>query len=105
MAGLNCGTLSMVAWPVLQTAFRLCITVDDDRARRAMRLLAGAGIESGESGASGLAGLLALRAAPEFDEPRKRFGIGRETNALVVSTEGTTDPAAYAAIVGHPPHR
>ena len=105
MAGLNCGTLSMVAWPVLQTTFPLCITVDDERARRAMRLLADAGIESGESGASGLAGLLALCDAPELAEVRSRFGIGPDTNALVFSTEGATDPAAYAAIVGHPPHR
>jgi diaminopropionate ammonia-lyase len=105
MAGLNCGTLSMVAWPVLQRTFQLCITVDDDRARRAMRMLADAGIESGESGASGLAGLLALCEAPEFAEPRSRFGIGPDTNVLVFSTEGATDPAAYAAIVGHPPHR
>ena len=103
MAGLNCGTLSMVAWPVLQRTFQLCITVDDDRARRAMRLLADAGIESGESGASGLAGLLALVEAPEFAEPRDRFGIGPDTNVLVFSTEGATDPEAYAAVVGHPP--
>ena len=103
MAGLNCGTLSMVAWPVLQRTFQLCMTVDDDRARRAMRLLANAGVESGESGASGLAGLLALCAAPEFAEPRRRFGIGPRSNALVFSTEGATDPEAYAAIVGRPP--
>jgi diaminopropionate ammonia-lyase len=102
MAGLNCGTLSMVAWPVLRRTFQLCISVDDDRARRAMRLLADAGIESGESGASGLAGLLALCEAPEFAEPRRRFGIGPDTNALVFSTEGATDPEAYAAIVGRP---
>ena len=105
MAGLNCGTLSMVAWPVLQTTFQLCITVDDDRARRAMCLLADAGIESGECGASGLAGLLALCEAPEFGEPRTRFNIGPDTNVLVFSTEGATDPEAYAAIVGSPPHR
>jgi diaminopropionate ammonia-lyase len=67
-----------------------------------MRLLADAGIESGESGASGLAGLLALCEAPEFAEPRRRFGIGPDTNALVFSTEGATDPEAYAAIVGRP---
>jgi diaminopropionate ammonia-lyase len=102
MAGLNCGTLSMVAWPVLQRTFELCITVDDDRARRAMCLLADAGIESGESGASGLAGLLALCETPEFAEPRRRFGIGQGTNVLVFSTEGATDPEAYAAVVGHP---
>lgn len=105
MAGLNCGTLSMVAWPVLRSTFWLCITVDDDRTRRAMRLLADAGVESGESGAAGLAGLLALREAPEFAEPRSRFGTGPESRVLIFSTEGATDPEAYAAIVGRPPVR
>jgi diaminopropionate ammonia-lyase len=100
MAGLNCGTLSMVAWPMLQRTFELCITVDDDRARRAMRLLADTGIESGESGASGLAGLLALCEATEFAELRGRFGIGTGTHVLVFSTEGATDPEAFAAVVG-----
>ena len=101
MAGLNCGTLSLVAWPLLAGTYDLCITVDDERAREAMRLLAHAGIESGESGAAGLAGLLALCSAPELAEPRARFGIGARANVLVFSTEGATDPQAYARIVGH----
>lgn len=100
MAGLNCGTLSMIAWPVIAGTFGLAITVDDDRAREAMRLLAGAGIESGESGAAGLAGLLALLTAPELAAPRERFGIGADSRVLVFSTEGATDPEAYARIVG-----
>jgi diaminopropionate ammonia-lyase len=102
MAGLNCGTLSMIAWPVIQGTFDLAITVDDDRAREAMRLLAGAGVVSGESGASGLAGLLALLTAPELQAPRERVGIGAGTSALVFSTEGATDPDAYARVVGAP---
>jgi diaminopropionate ammonia-lyase len=99
MAGLNCGTLSMIAWPVIHATFDLAITVDDDRAREAMRLLAGAGIVSGESGASGLAGLLALLTAPELEAPRERFGIGAATSVLVFSTEGATDPEAYDGII------
>jgi diaminopropionate ammonia-lyase len=100
MAGLNCGTLSMIVWPVIQGTFDLAITVGDDRARAAMRLLADAGIVSGESGASGLAGLLALLTAPELEAPRERFGIGASTSVLVFSTEGATDPDAYARVVG-----
>ena len=100
MAGLNCGTLSLVAWPLLASTFDLCITVDDERAREAMLLLAHAGIESGESGGAGLAGLLALCSAPELAEPRRRFGIGASANVLVFSTEGATDPEAYARVVG-----
>jgi diaminopropionate ammonia-lyase len=99
MAGLNCGTLSLVAWPVLAATFDGCLAVGDDFAVRAMRLLAGAGIESGESGAAGLAGLLALREAPELETARELLGVGPATRALVFSTEGATDPAAYARIV------
>jgi len=100
MAGLNCGTASLVAWPLLQRTFDLCVTVDDGRARDAMRLLAGEGIESGESGAAGLAGLLALRAAPELAPPRERFAVGAASHVLVFSTEGATDPDEYARVVG-----
>jgi diaminopropionate ammonia-lyase len=100
MAGLNCGTVSLVAWPVLQRSIDLCVTVDDGRAHEAMRLLAGAGIESGESGAAGLAGLLALLSAPELAAPRARFAIGPASRVLVFLTEGATDPAEYARVVG-----
>jgi diaminopropionate ammonia-lyase len=100
MAGLNCGTLSLVAWPMLAATFAGCLAIDDDDAVRAMRLLAGAGIESGESGAAGLAGLLALCEAPELAAARELLGIGPATRALVFSTEGATDPEAYARIVG-----
>lgn len=101
MAGLNCGTLSLVAWPILASTFDLCLTVDDAQAREAMRLLADAGVESGESGSAGLAGLLALRSTPELSGLRKRFRIGASSNVLVFSTEGATDLEAYAQIVDH----
>jgi len=100
MAGLNCGTVSLVAWPLLASTFDLCVTVDDERARAAMRLLAKAGIEAGESGAAGLAGLLALRSAPELAMVRERFAIGATANVLVFCTEGATDPEEYARVVG-----
>ena len=99
MAGLNCGTLSLVAWPVLAATFDACLSIDDDYAERAMSLLAAVGIESGESGAAGLAGLLALREASELAPVREALEIGPATRALVFSTEGATDPQSYARIV------
>jgi diaminopropionate ammonia-lyase len=100
MAGLNCGTVSLVAWPVLARTFDLCVTVDDERARAAMRLLAKEGLEAGESGAAGLAGLLALRSAPELAQVRERFAVGAHANVLVFCTEGATDPEEYARVLG-----
>ena len=91
MAGLNCGTPSPIAWPILHSGISAFVTVDDTDAEDAMRALAEVGVESGESGAAGLAGLLAF--GPEL-------GLTRSDRVLVISTEGATDPVAYARIVG-----
>jgi diaminopropionate ammonia-lyase len=97
MAGLNCGTLSVVAWPAISTGVDVFVAVDDHDAERAMRDLASAGIEAGETGAAGLAG---LRALAEADASAVSLA-GR--SVLVVCTEGPTDPVAYERIVGRRP--
>ena len=57
MAGLNCGTLSLTAWPFIRDGIDAFVKVGDDRAREAMRLMDEAGIQTSGSGAAGLAGL------------------------------------------------
>jgi diaminopropionate ammonia-lyase len=93
MAGLNCGTLSSVAWPVLRDGLKACVTVPDDRAAEAMRILAANGIESGESGAAGLAGLLEL-----VENPWPGIPLDRSTTVLLLSTEGITDEDNYRKV-------
>jgi len=100
MVGLNCGTPSLVAWPDVSGGFDLFTAVDDDSARRGMRMLAGEGIEAGETGAAGIAGLIEICAD---DAIRERVGLGAEATVLTLCTEGATDPAAYAQIVGRTP--
>lgn len=90
MAGLNCGTPSVIAWNDVSGGYDTFVTVTDDDARHAMRLLAVDGIVSGESGAAGLAGLLAHSAALELNE---------NDTVLLFSTEGATDKAAYDEII------
>jgi len=60
MAGLNCGTPSLVAWPTVFTGIDLLVTAGDEPIREAMRLAAGSGVVSGETGTAGLGGLLEL---------------------------------------------
>ena len=100
MVGLNCGTPSPVAWPVLSRGIDLFVAIEDERAREAMRLLAAEGIVSGESGASGLGGLLDVLTGPSSDGARRSLGADGGSTILVISTEGATDPAAYLDIVG-----
>jgi diaminopropionate ammonia-lyase len=103
MAGLNCGTPSPIAWPLVSHGIDVFVTAPDDRAREAMRLLAEAGIVSGESGAAGLAGLLELGADPDAGPALDVLGLVADTRLLILSTEGATDPVAYVDIVGRPP--
>jgi diaminopropionate ammonia-lyase len=76
MAGLNCREVSLTAWPSIKRGVDIFLAIEDFRTLDAMRLLAAAGIDSGESGAAGLAGLIALR--DQFQGQR----------VLVINTEG-----------------
>jgi diaminopropionate ammonia-lyase len=105
MAGLNCGRVSLTAWPVVRRGIDMFVTVRDGFAEAAMRRLARPNgddpqIVSGETGAAGLAGLLALLQSPELAPGRRALALGPERRVLVINTEGATDPAGYRRIVG-----
>jgi diaminopropionate ammonia-lyase len=100
MAGLNCGTLATVAWPVISKGIDCFRAVDDERSREAMRQLAAVGIVSGESGAAGLAGLLETVYGNDSNVLRRRLGLTGSSRVLILSTEGATDPQSYVRIVG-----
>ena len=91
MAGLNCGTPSIVAWDDVLRGYDAFVTVTDEDAKDAMRLLHDDGIEAGESGAAGLAGLLAHA---------EGLGLGLQDDVIIFVTEGITDPVAYREIIG-----
>jgi len=79
MAGLNCGTPSTLAWPVLRSGLDYAVTVSDEEALRAADDLKASGISSGPSGAATLAG---LRAA------RNRLALAPDTTVILINTEG-----------------
>ena len=96
MAGLACGEPSLIAWQELERAAAAFLSIPDDAAVTAMRVLAGCGVVSGESGAAGLAGL--LRAAADL-QARAALGLDCTSRVLLFSTEGATDPELYARLV------
>ncbi|HEU0193895.1 MAG TPA: pyridoxal-phosphate dependent enzyme [Gaiellales bacterium] len=87
MAGLNCGTVSRSAWPVLRAGCDAAVAVGDQDALRAVDDLGRLGVSSGPSGAATLAG---TRAA--LTDPGRRAALGLDDDAVVVllSTEGHT---------------
>ena len=99
MAGLDAGTPSAAAWPTLAAGLAGAIVVTDEEADAATRELAALGIESGESGAAGLAGLHALVEDAACAALRPR----RLRQAIVIVTEGATDPERYDRVLAGTP--
>lgn len=99
MAGLNCGTPSPLAWPILSEAYDLFVAIEDDVARDGMRLLATAGHAVGEC-AGGSVGAVGEVLGSKW---AREVGLGPDCTVLSFLTEGATDPVAYEAVVGRPP--
>lgn len=101
-AGLACGEASPLAWRFLQPAVDFFLTVTDDEATQAMRVLAQGGpgdvpVVAGESGAAGFARLPALARDPA---QRRQAGLDGGSRVLLFNTEGATAPAVYASLAG-----
>jgi diaminopropionate ammonia-lyase len=105
MACLNCGEVSLTAWPVLRRGVAVFFTIEDRYAEAAMRRLArphdnDPRVVTGESGAAGPGGLIALMTDVRLAGARGALQLGPESAVLLVSTEGAVDPEAYSRIVG-----
>ncbi len=97
MAGLACGEPSLLAWQELGRGAAAFMAVPDEAAVDGMKLLRRHGMVAGESGVAGLA---ALRLAAADPAARQALGLDAHSRVLLFSTEGATDPALYAALVG-----
>jgi diaminopropionate ammonia-lyase len=100
MAGLNAGTVSELAWPVLRDRFDAFCAIDDTWAEQGMRKLAAIGIDAGEV-SGGTVG--AAAAICGNDEARGALGIDTGSSLFLLLTEGLTDPASWTRIVGRQP--
>jgi diaminopropionate ammonia-lyase len=90
MAGLNCGTISSIAWPVLAGGLDAAVAVTDDAARRAAADLAAASISSGPSGAASLAGARAALTGPGSADRRAVLAVDSTSVIVLLSTEAGT---------------
>jgi diaminopropionate ammonia-lyase len=97
MAGLNAGTVSQLAWPVLRDRFDAFCAIDDSWAEDGIRQLAAIGVEAGEVSGGTVGAALAVCAD---SEARAALGIGEDSSLFLLLTEGLTDPESWARIVG-----
>lgn len=92
MAGLACGEPSLLAWQELERSAFAAMTVPDELAGPAMRVLKEQGIEAGESG---VAGLIALEGALAHPFAGAVLGLTPQSRVLIFGTEGATDHELY----------
>ena len=102
MAGLSCGEVSELAWPIIRAGVSHVITINDEGIGPMVRWLANPttsdrpAIVGGECSASGLIALLAIQQDPTLAD---EVGMDGRSRVLVIGTEGNTDAAVYDAIM------
>ena len=84
MAGLNCGTVSSIAWPLLHGGIDAAVAISEDQDLQAVKDLENFGFDSGPCGAASLAG---LRTALGDAGLRAGMGITGESVVVLLSTE------------------
>jgi diaminopropionate ammonia-lyase len=104
MAGLACGEPNPIAWRILWECADVFMQCPDYVAAKGMRVygvpLAGDPfIVSGESGAVTLGALMFTMERPENAPLRELLGLERESQVLLINSEGNTDPDEFRRVV------
>ncbi|MEZ5775340.1 MAG: diaminopropionate ammonia-lyase [Hyphomicrobiaceae bacterium] len=102
MACLAAGEISPMAWPFLEVAVDDVLTLPDEAAPAAMRLLAKGlagdpSLVSGESGSAATAGLVAAALDPAV---KAALGLDAGSDVVAIGSEGATDADTYLRVVG-----
>ena len=98
MAGLSCGEVSKIVWPLLDKGVSHVLTIPDDGVVPMMRALAKPeqasrrSIEGGECSAASLVALMASCSNPDL---KKQLRLDQHSSVLVLGTEGATDIDFY----------
>lgn len=84
MAGLNCGTVSSIAWPVIEKGIDGAVAISETEASLALTELRQLGIDAGPCAAAGLASLKLLAAS---SQARKHLAINEKSIMVFLLTE------------------
>ena len=103
MAGLRNREVSPLAFESVRDTVAAFVAIDDVWAHRAMRALTrptaqNPPVAAGSSGAAALGGLLAVCQHSHLRSVRDRLALGRQSQVLVIVSEGVTDPDLWTAV-------
>jgi len=82
MAGMNCSTVSSLAWPVLSAGLDACITVSDAEAHTSLQQLESVSVSAGPCGGAALAALRHVSSNYSSD-----LGLTRDSIVVLLCTE------------------
>jgi diaminopropionate ammonia-lyase len=87
MSVLQCGTVSVTAFPNLHAGVSCCLAIEDSWAATAVSELALCDVRTGPSGAAGIAGLLAAFSGAFAGPLREGLRLPADARVLAVATE------------------
>lgn len=90
MCGMNCGTVSLTAWPFLRNGVDASITITDDESAKAQEMLRDVGISMGPCSAASLAALLRIS-----KEGKEKLQLDRDSIVVLLGTEGPRGEAFH----------
>ena len=104
MAGLACGEPNTISWDILKNHVSVFTSNPDWVAAKGMRMLAAPvkgdpAVVSGESGAVGMGVISTIMTDPAYAGLKQELGLGKNSQVLMFSTEGDTDPDNYQKVV------
>ena len=104
MAGLACGEPNVLGWDILRNHVDAFIAAEDWVAAKGMRMLAvpvqgDPSVISGESGAVTMGALGQIMMNDDLWEIRELLGLNKQSQVLLFSTEGNTDPDYFRRVV------
>lgn len=104
MAGLACGEPNTISFDILKNHVDAFVSCPDFVSEKGMRML-GAPIKgdpqviSGESGAVGMGLIATLMEDPEYKDLKEALELDNQSEVVMFSTEGDTDPDNYKHIL------
>ena len=104
MAGLACGEPNTTSWDILKNHVSVFVAAPDWVSAKSMRMLAAPikgdpQVTSGESGAVTFGVLNEIMTNPEYADLKEALQLDENSQVLLFSTEGDTDPERYKEIV------
>ena len=104
MNGLACGEPNIISWDILTNHVNTFVACKDSISAKGMRLLAApikgdTPVTSGESGAVTMGLLYTIMTDDSYKDLREQLKLDENSEVLLFSTEGDTDPERYRQVV------